>query len=179
MGNEGLLILRPLCDLHAYEYFIHHHLRFIAVSCICIGILLLIFSAHWSPLCSFLYSVWGCYAGRNCMVPSFERLISERIRIFFHTSDQTYKQKLFWRAIWNCSNICHVKGPQELLTDFGGSLWKDSYPAGTSLSSLKHGGQADKTYSISHLLTAALATCWYLSQGIEEERQGSRFHMAS
>lgn len=28
---------------------------------------------------------------RNCMVPSLERLISERIRIFFHSSDQTYK----------------------------------------------------------------------------------------
>ena len=131
-----------LYDLHAYEYFIHHHLQFIAVSCLCIGILLLIFSAHWSPICSFLYSAWGCYAGRNCMVPSFERLISERIRIFFHSSDQSYKQKLFWCAIWNCSNICHVRGPQELLTGFGGSLWKDPYPAGSSLSSLKHGGQA-------------------------------------
>lgn len=162
------LIVRPSCGLHACEYFIHHHLHFIAVLGIRTGTLLLILSAHWGPVCSFLYLPWGCYAGRNCMVPSLGRLISKGIRISFHNSDQNGKQKHFWCVIWNCSNICHLKGPQELLTDFGGSLWKTSYPAGTSLSSLKPGGQADKTHSISHLFTAALATCWYLSQGIQE-----------
>lgn len=140
--------------------------EFTAILCIHVGTLLLLASAHWNPICSFLYSAWGYFAGRNCLVPSFERLILKRIRIFFHSSDQTYKQKLFSCAIWDCSNICNLKEPQEIFIDFGGSLWMASYPAGTSLSSWKHGGLADKIHSISHLLTAALVTCWDLSWGI-------------
>lgn len=50
------------------------------------------------------------------------------------------------------------KGPQELPEDLGRSLWKVSYSAGTRLSYLTHGGQADKTLSKLHLLTAVLVT---------------------
>lgn len=78
--------------------------------------------------------------------------------------------------------MCHLeffkhrpsKGPQELLADFGGSLWRASYSVGGSLSSLTHGGQADKTLSESHLLAAVWAAFRCLSQGLQGKKQTAR-----
>lgn len=66
------------------------------------------------------------------------------------------------------------KGPQELLADFGGSLWKASDSVGSSLSSLTHGGQADKTLSGSHLLAAGWAAFRCLSQGLQGKKPTAR-----
>ena len=155
-----------LCDLHAYEYFIHHHLQFIAVSYICIGILPLIFSAHWSPMCSFLYSAWGnvmlgeiawCLLLRDWYLKELEFSFIAVTRAISRNSSDVPSGIVQTSVMWR-----DPRSFSQILEGLCGSR---------DLSSLKHGGQA-RLLNITPA-PCALAASWHLSQGIQVERQAA------